>query len=189
MPCCYCISCVTWDLCNGAFYSTQAELYLPWLWRISLLLTMNASSRGITSSRYHWSSFYKISSQSTAKVILKRHYDPHAHLVVMNTRPTGFLNSSSVFKASNAGSQRRMFCSSPEHTGSSILLKKKIIVNDTLQHDSNDAKDEVIIPIDVKTLYDPKIHLSDKPDFNDPSLGYEVSTPLSDELIKLIALA
>jgi len=45
------------------------------------------------------------------------------------------------------------------------------------------------VRVDVKTLYDPRIHLPDKPDFNDPSLGYEVSTPLSDELIKLIALA
>ena len=69
------------------------------------------------------------------------------------------------------------------------MPKKKVILSDTLQQDKNDTKDEVTISIDVKTLFDPKIHLSDKPDFNDPSLGYEVSTPLSDELIKLIALA
>mmetsp|Transcript_5098 Transcript_5098/g.7300 ORF Transcript_5098/g.7300 Transcript_5098/m.7300 type:complete len:615 (+) Transcript_5098:161-2005(+) len=44
------------------------------------------------------------------------------------------------------------------------------------------------VAIDVKTLYEPNMHLPDKPDFNDPSLGYEVATPLSEELIRIIAL-
>jgi hypothetical protein len=47
---------------------------------------------------------------------------------------------------------------------------------------------ELTVPIDTKTLYDPNFHLPDKPDFNDPTLGYEAATPLSDELIQLIAL-
>jgi hypothetical protein len=158
------------------------------------LLTMNASARGITLSRYNLNLYGKILRQSTAEIINKRKYEPHAHFEAMNTRPTGFnFNcSSGIFKSTNADIQIRTFCSTtglPEHTGSSISPKTKIILNDTFQQDRNDAKDEVTISIDVKTLFDPKIHLSDKPDFNDPSLGYEVSTPLSDELIKLIALA
>lgn len=42
--------------------------------------------------------------------------------------------------------------------------------------------------IDFASMYDPSVHLPDKPDFADPSLNYEPSTPLSDELIKLIGV-
>jgi len=158
------------------------------------LLMMHASARGITLSRYNLNFYGKILRQSTAEIIHKWKDEPHAHFEASSNRPTrfNFNCSSGIFKRTNADIQRRKLCSTtglPEHTGSSILPKKKVILSDTFQQDNNDTKDEVTISIDVKTLFDPKIHLSDKPDFNDPSLGYEVSTPLSDELIKLIALA
>ena len=44
------------------------------------------------------------------------------------------------------------------------------------------------ISVNNEDLYDPDIHLPDKPDFMDRSLNYEESTPLSDQLIKLIGL-
>jgi len=59
----------------------------------------------------------------------------------------------------------------------------------TSQEQQQQQQQEISIPIDVKTLYEPSIHLPDKPDFNDPSLCYEAATPLSEELIKLMALS
>jgi len=35
-------------------------------------------------------------------------------------------------------------------------------------------------------MYDPQIHLPNKPDFNDPNLRYEAGTPLGDELMRYV---
>ena len=45
-----------------------------------------------------------------------------------------------------------------------------------------------ILSVNNEDLYDEEIHLPDKPDFTDKSLNYEESTPLSDQMIKLIGL-
>ena len=42
--------------------------------------------------------------------------------------------------------------------------------------------------IDLSSMYDPAIHLPDVPDFNDPKKGFEVATPLGNELMKYIAV-
>jgi hypothetical protein len=136
--------------------------------------------------------------QRTAADIQKRQYDSCGHVCLAVTkRQQCYYYRSYILGASKVELQRRTLGSTTgkqEHTGLSILSNQEIISDDSFQLDNNNpsfpgAEKEVIIPIDVKTLYDPKIHLSDKPDFNDPSLGYEVSTPLSEELIKVIALA
>ena len=44
------------------------------------------------------------------------------------------------------------------------------------------------ISVNNEDLFDEKVHLQDKPNFNDQSLNYEQSTPLSNQLIKLIGL-
>jgi len=42
--------------------------------------------------------------------------------------------------------------------------------------------------IDLSSMFDPNIHLPDVPNFNDPNEGFEVSTPLGNDLMKYIAV-
>eukprot|EP00978_Attheya_sp_CCMP212_P049700 scaffold698377_cov67-Attheya_sp.AAC.1 len=42
--------------------------------------------------------------------------------------------------------------------------------------------------IDFHTLYDPQVHLPDKPHFGNPALRYEPATPLGDELLQWIGV-
>jgi len=60
--------------------------------------------------------------------------------------------------------------------------------NGLLALEQTDKPDDQTISMDIKSLYNPEIHLTDKPDFNDPALDYEPGTPLSEELIQVIGL-
>jgi len=52
--------------------------------------------------------------------------------------------------------------------------------------EGSDANDEA--SFDIASMYDPRIHLPHKPDFNNPSNGYEAGTELGDELMKTIGV-
>jgi len=51
----------------------------------------------------------------------------------------------------------------------------------------NDTNSDVAL--DIASMYDPQIHLPHKPDFNDPNAGYEVGTPLGDELMRYVGVS
>ena len=42
--------------------------------------------------------------------------------------------------------------------------------------------------LDLSTLYDPSIHLPDRPDFASPEGNYEPGTPLADDLVRIIGV-
>ena len=62
--------------------------------------------------------------------------------------------------------------------------------NDLLSNMQNSSKglDSNEIMIDPSSMYNPTIHLPNKPNFNDPKLNYEPSTKLGEEIMKYIAV-
>jgi len=69
-----------------------------------------------------------------------------------------------------------------------LSSKKNEFVFELKDNDSKKYMPTTSTVIDKSTLFDPKFHLQDKPNFSDKTLGYEAQTPLCDEFIRSIGV-
>jgi len=162
------------------------------------LLNRLCNCNSISSSRKRILLSYNLTSRYFNRLDLVRSSNAYEHNLNLNSRaniinkqPT--IRNFSTDNKENDNNKLTDNSTKEETENPSTANGKKNIRTFEISLDTNNDKTSNTaynneFSIDRSSMFEPDIHLPDKPNFNDKKLNYEESTPLSNELISWIGI-